>query len=127
MAYANNKGNRNRNGDSDPGTGNFTGSKTAEFRIGQLITNETKFTISCPALTDGTQYVYDGSAFEPEVTVTRIEGNKKLVKDSNYSVTYTDNIHAGPATVSCGKIWEDTSVYGRRLLRWHREILRTAA
>ena len=34
------------------------------------------------------------------MTVTRIEGNKKLVKDSNYSVTYTDNIHAGTATVS---------------------------
>ncbi len=99
MAYANNKGTGTATV-TVTGTGNFTGSKTAEFRIGQLITNETKFTISCPALTDGTQYVYDGSAFEPEVTVTRIEGNKKLVKDSNYSVTYTDNIHAGTATVS---------------------------
>ena len=89
MAYANNKGTGTATV-TVTGTGNFTGSKTAEFRIGQLITNETKFTISCPALTDGTQYVYDGSAFEPEVTVTRIEGNKKLVKDSNYSVTYTD-------------------------------------
>ena len=99
VAYANNKGTGTATV-TVTGTGNFTGSKTAEFRIGQLITNETKFTISCPALTDGTQYVYDGSAFEPEVTVTRIEGNKKLVKDSNYSVTYTDNIHAGTATVS---------------------------
>ena len=99
VAYANNKGTGTATV-TVTGTGNFTGSKTAEFRIGQLITNESKFTISCPALTDGTQYVYDGSAFEPEVTVTRIEGNKKLVKDSNYSVTYTDNIHAGTATVS---------------------------
>lgn len=97
VAYANNKGTGTATV-TVTGTGNFTESKTAEFRIGQLITNESKFTISCPALTD--EYVYDGSAFEPEVTVTRIEGNKKLVKDSNYSVTYTDNIHAGTATVS---------------------------
>ena len=64
VAYANNKGTGTATV-TVTGTGNFTGSKTAEFRIGQLITNESKFTISCPALTDGTQYVYDGSAFEP--------------------------------------------------------------
>lgn len=42
--------------------------------------------------------VYSGSAFEPEVAVQ--DGQTALVKDTDYTVTYADNINAGQATVT---------------------------
>ena len=117
--------NRNRNGDSDRNRQLYRKQDGRNSELA-IITNETKFTITCPALTDGTQYVYDGSAFEPEVTVTRIEGNKKLVKDSNHSVTYTDNIHAGTATVSVEGLGGYVGVWQKTPCDC-TEILRTAA
>lgn len=43
-------------------------------------------------------YTYDGKAKKPEVTVT--SDNKKLVKDSDYTVSYKNNVNAGTATVT---------------------------
>lgn len=42
--------------------------------------------------------IYNGSAFEPEITVK--DGETVLVKDTDYTVTYADNINAGQATVT---------------------------
>lgn len=44
------------------------------------------------------QYVYDGTAKKPEVTVK--DGNKTLVQGTDYSVSYKDNVEAGTATVT---------------------------
>ena len=44
------------------------------------------------------QFIYDGSAKEPEVTVKDCEGN--TIDKSNYTVAYSNNINAGTATVT---------------------------
>ena len=47
---------------------------------------------------DPTSYVYDGTAKEPTVTVT--DKGVALVKDTDYEVTYKNNVNAGTATVT---------------------------
>ena len=45
------------------------------------------------------RFVYSGSAMEPEITVKdKVSGNS-LVKDSDYTIKYRDNINAGTAAV----------------------------
>lgn len=43
-------------------------------------------------------YVYDGTAKTPSVTVK--DGSKTLVKDTDYTVSYKNNVNAGIATVT---------------------------
>ncbi|MCD8019850.1 MAG: leucine-rich repeat domain-containing protein [Clostridiales bacterium] len=43
-----------------------------------------------------TSYIYDGTAKEPEVTVTY--GSTTLTRNSDYTVSYSDNVSAGTAT-----------------------------
>lgn len=43
-----------------------------------------------------TEYVYDGTEKQPDVTITL---NEKEVSSNNYDVTYENNINAGTATV----------------------------
>ena len=50
------------------------------------------------AVLSKTSYVYTGSAFKPGVTVTL--GDKTLVKDTDYKVTYSSNKNVGTAKVS---------------------------
>lgn len=45
-----------------------------------------------------TSYVYSGSAFKPAVTV--LDGTKKLVKNTDYTVKYSSNKNVGTATVT---------------------------
>lgn len=118
VSYANNQG---------PGTatvtvtartgGNFTGSKSLDFRIGQSITDENVFEINCPALTDGTTFVYNGNAYEPEVTVTRIDVStpRKLEAGKDYTVTYDANTDAGTGTITV----EGQGIY---VGTWEREF-----
>ncbi len=47
---------------------------------------------------DSDSYAYTGSAVEPAVTVT--DGTKTLVKDTDYTVEYSNNINTGTATVT---------------------------
>lgn len=84
------------------GKGNFTGEKSTTFRIGQAITNEEQFEISCPSLTDGTEFVYTGSAYRPAVTVKRIMGSstKSLAEGTDYEVVYGENTNAGTGTIT---------------------------
>lgn len=103
VSYQNNRG---------PGTatvtvtacagGNFTGSKSAEFQIGKSITEEGLFEISCPALTDGTRFIYNGSEHKPEVTVTGIQGSttRPMEEGKDYEVSYENNLHAGKAKIT---------------------------
>ena len=45
-----------------------------------------------------TVYTYNGSAKTPDVTVT--DGTTTLVKDTDYTVSYSSNVNAGTATVT---------------------------
>ena len=74
------------------GTGNYTGTKTAEFKI-----NAKKIT---PAVTlSTTTYTYNGKAKTPAVTVK--DGAKKLTKNTDYTVSYAKGrINAGSYKVT---------------------------
>ena len=71
------------------GKGNYTGSETLSFSI----VAKANFTVN--AISDQT---YTGSALTPGVTVK--DGSKTLIKDSDYTVAYKDNINAGTVTVT---------------------------
>ena len=44
-----------------------------------------------------TGYVYDGEAKTPEISAVKFDGS--VVNSKNYTVSYTNNINAGPATI----------------------------
>ena len=73
------------------GKGNYSGTK------------EVTFTIVSKSFADATvedivNQTYTGSAITPSVTVK--DGNKTLVKDTDYTVSYSNNVNAGTATVT---------------------------
>ena len=76
------------------GKGNFTGERTSTFTISkQSVNNLTISSIS--------DQKYTGSAITPSVTVKN--GSKTLVKDTDYTITYSNNIEPGTAsaTITC--------------------------
>ncbi|MGV8083942.1 MAG: hypothetical protein AB2L09_09975 [Coriobacteriia bacterium] len=72
------------------GKGNYTGTKTVTFSIKQNIASTT-----VDAIPDQTR---TGSAITPAVTVK--DGDTTLVKDTDYTVSYADNVNVGTATVT---------------------------
>ena len=71
--------------------GNFSGSATADFTIGAK-------SIAGVTIADIAAQDYTGSAIEPAVTVT--DGSTPLVLDTDYTVSYSNNVNAGEATVT---------------------------
>ncbi len=65
---------------------------------------ETTFTIKRKSISNGTltvnptSYTYDGNPKTPSVTVT--DGDKTLVQDTDYRLTYANNINVGTAYVT---------------------------
>ena len=53
---------------------------------------------SCTITLGATSYTYDGNAKKPSVTVKN--GSKTLVKGTDYTIAYKNNINAGTATVT---------------------------
>ncbi len=81
--------------------GNYTVKVTFETAF-SVYTGTANFTISPKSLTQKMvssiqDQTYCANAWEPDVVVT--DGNKTLVKNSDYTVSYTDNINAGTAKV----------------------------
>ena len=74
------------------GKGNYTGKIEKTFRIVKSLSSE-DITIEVP----NDAFEYSGSEFKPEATVK--DGDKLLVKDTDYVVSYSDNTNAGTATV----------------------------
>lgn len=68
------------------GTGNFTGSRNVTYTI-----NRKALTTDMVSLSP-TTFVYDGSAKEPDVTVTDNGNNVDL---SNFTIVYSNNINVG--------------------------------
>ncbi|MDO4797638.1 MAG: BspA family leucine-rich repeat surface protein [Coriobacteriales bacterium] len=77
------------------GSGNFTGSRTQTFNITGKVLDENNTTIS--AIDPVT---YNGSEQKPKPTVTLNEGNRVLIKDTDYELSYNNNVDAGTATVT---------------------------
>ncbi len=79
------------------GSGNYTGSVSANFTIDKL--NITDEKVSVETIGDRT---YTGNAIRPEVTLyyTSKNGEKSVIPSSNYSVEYADNKNIGTATVT---------------------------
>ena len=81
--------------------GNYTVKVTFET-ASSVYTGTADFIISPKSLTQKMvssiqDQTYCANAWEPDVVVT--DGNKTLVKNSDYTVSYTDNINAGTAKV----------------------------
>ncbi len=72
------------------GIGNYTGTKKITFRI-------TAKDISYATISDVQSYEYTGSEIKPPVNVT--DGSSKLVENKDYTVSYSNNISAGTATI----------------------------
>ena len=89
-------------------TGNFSGSKSAEWTIGKAnISDGNRFTASL----DPTTYIYDGNPKTPTVTVKDKTTGKNLTLTTDYTVTYSDNINVGKGKVKvtgAGKNYEGT-------------------
>lgn len=82
------------------GKGNFTGTRTVEYHIGNSINDANKVAIRCPEVEAGTHFVYTGSAYKPEVKVTNQTTGSSLEKEKDYTVIYENNTDAGTATIT---------------------------
>ena len=74
------------------GKGNYTGTKTGTFTIINSNLENAEVTLS------ETSTTYDGSAKTPAITVKL--GGTTLTKDTDYTVSYSNNTNAGTATVT---------------------------
>ena len=70
----------------------ITGSSTQEPEVPEI-----KELSNCTIMLSPASYVYDGTAKMPVVTVK--DGEKVLTKDTDYTVSYKDNINIGTAKV----------------------------
>lgn len=73
------------------GTGNFTGSKTIYFTINKKAVSA----LSIAAIPGQT---YTGTAITPALTIKN--GKVSLKKDTDYTVSYSNNVNVGTATVT---------------------------
>lgn len=85
------------------GSPNGIGSYLAEIEVGGVTASAafkiTKINLSNATVTVGGTYTYDGTAHEPEnITVTR--NGKTLVNGTDYTVSFSNNINAGTASVA---------------------------
>ncbi|MBQ9519883.1 MAG: InlB B-repeat-containing protein [Acholeplasmatales bacterium] len=75
------------------GKGNYLSSKTVTFEIVPLGIDDSNITVANVA-----DQTYTGSELTPSITVTFNSAN--LVPDTDYTVSYSDNINAGTATIT---------------------------
>lgn len=73
---------------------NFTGKKTQAFNIRKHISKG--YTVEAPA------YTYTGKAIEPSLTFKKDGKIVSLVKGTDYTVSYSDNINAGTCNITVG-------------------------
>ena len=76
------------------GNSNFTGTKTANFTIAA------KAAADLTVILEKDSYDYTGTAITPAVVVK--DGEKVLKADTDYTVTYEDNVYAGTGSVVIG-------------------------
>lgn len=76
---------------SEGSNGNYTGTKTVTFKIVQRDINSVQ-------VAKLNNVAYAGAKLTPAVTLTDL--GKTLVKDTDYTVAYANNVNAGTATVT---------------------------
>ena len=91
ISYSNNVNAGTNAGVTVTGKGNYTSSVSGSFVINAQSISAAEVKLS------SNEYTYDGTAKQPAVTVTL--SGKTLVKDSDYTVSYSNNINAGTASV----------------------------
>ena len=74
------------------GAGNFSGSETKTFQI-----KASDFS-KCDIQLSASSFTYDGTEKKPEITVKN--GKKQLTTNTDYTVSYKNNINAGTASVT---------------------------
>ena len=85
------------------GTGNYAGSISRQFTIKALNLADATIEGLASFNADGSaRFVYTGDYIEPAVTVSL--GGRTLVKNSDYSLTYQNNLSAGQATATISAI-----------------------
>lgn len=77
------------------GKNNLTGSVTKNFTITSAPTTTTNIS-TCTATLSSSSYTYDGTAKTPDITVKN--GSTTLKEDTDYTVSYSNNVNAGTAT-----------------------------
>lgn len=89
--------------------GNFSGVQTAKFKIVGKAAGDFDVTL------EQTEYAYNGKAHTPKVTVK--VGETTLKEDTDYTVTYENNVAVGTASVKIvGKgVYEGTKVVNFRI------------
>ena len=86
------------------GKGNYTGTTTRNFLIYDNNLNQNE----CSILLPYTEHVYTGHGIEPIVTVhwkgthyhTGVSVDKNLTRNTDYTITYTNNVNVGTATIT---------------------------
>lgn len=68
------------------------------YGVLQIVNNNAAAITGAAITVDPGSYVYTGAALTPDISVT--DGNKTLKKDVDYTVTYSNNINAGTATIT---------------------------
>jgi len=74
------------------GKGNYTGTKSVNFTISACDISEAEITL------EKDSYDYDGNAKEP--AISSVKAGTNTLSDTDYTVSYSDNINAGTATVT---------------------------
>ena len=87
------------------GKGNVTGSTIAAFYIVPKTINASTVTVEISPAT------FNGNLLNPNVTVTDFARSKKLVKDTDYTLSYSNNINAGTGYVTITGIGNYTGTY----------------
>ncbi|MBQ4568864.1 MAG: leucine-rich repeat protein [Ruminococcus sp.] len=95
------------------GIGAFTGTVIKEFTINEEEVKTTPIT-DCTVTLSKTSFTYDGKEKKPDVTVKY--NTKTLVKDTDYTVSYSNNLNAGSATVTVTGIGNYTGTASRSFL-----------
>lgn len=77
-------------GDKTFNTCNSTGGRTCV--MGELYSANLK-------VEDVAEYIYTGVAITPDIVITDLDENKTLVKGTDYTLSYENNVNAGKATI----------------------------
>ena len=88
------------------GKGKYKGKIVGTFNIGKVDLNKKELTEDVPqhvTIADITPRTFSGKEQKPAVTIKTM-GNKKLALNKDYTVTYSNNIHAGTATITIAGI-----------------------
>ncbi|MCR5846590.1 MAG: S-layer homology domain-containing protein [Lachnospiraceae bacterium] len=75
------------------GKGNYTGSKSTTFKIVKTAKNVSELTVDAIS-----NHTYTGSAITPALTIK--DGSTALVKGTDYTVSYSNNVNVGTATAT---------------------------